>query len=162
MGMIYFFTWQYTGTQSYLHGWVFMIWCSPSGQFNGCYPKAPDVSLEVIAVHLQIENRTEWTKLMSSFHPSSFLMSHHREETEGEKRTEPPTCSMTSGAIQHGVPTNVFRTLFLVMSPPAARKALTPKSGFEKFETDIELVQSFRWFSNASLQILWAVIVREL
>lgn len=39
------------------------------------------------------------------------------------------TCSMTSGAIQQGVPTNVFRTLFLVMSPPAARKALTPKSG---------------------------------
>ena len=36
---------------------------------------------------------------------------------------------MTSGAIQQGVPTNVFRTLFLVMSPPAARKALTPKSG---------------------------------
>lgn len=35
---------------------------------------------------------------------------------------------MTSGAIQHGVPTNVFRTLFLVMSPPVARKALTPKS----------------------------------
>lgn len=35
---------------------------------------------------------------------------------------------MTSGAIQQGVPTNVLRTLFLVMSPPAARKALTPKS----------------------------------
>lgn len=38
---------------------------------------------------------------------------------------------MTSGAIQHGVPTNVFRTLFLVMSPPVAKKALTPKSRFE-------------------------------
>ena len=38
------------------------------------------------------------------------------------------TCSITSGAIQHGVPTNVLRTLFLVMSPPVARKALTPKS----------------------------------
>lgn len=35
---------------------------------------------------------------------------------------------MTSGAIQHGVPTKVFRTLFLVISPPVARKALTPKS----------------------------------
>jgi len=35
---------------------------------------------------------------------------------------------MTSGAIQHGVPTNVLRTLFRVMSPPVARKALTPKS----------------------------------
>ncbi len=38
------------------------------------------------------------------------------------------TCSITSGAIQHGVPTNVFLTLFLVMSPPVAKKALTPKS----------------------------------
>lgn len=38
------------------------------------------------------------------------------------------TCSMTSGAIQHGVPTNVLRTLFLVMSPPVDKKALTPKS----------------------------------
>lgn len=39
-----------------------------------------------------------------------------------------PTCSMTSGAIQHGVPTNVFLSLFLVMSLPVAKKALTPKS----------------------------------
>lgn len=39
------------------------------------------------------------------------------------------TCSITSGAIQHGVPTKVFRTLFLVISPPVARNALTPKSG---------------------------------
>ena len=38
------------------------------------------------------------------------------------------TCSMTSGAIQHGVPTNVFLTLFRVTSPPVARNALTPKS----------------------------------
>ena len=35
---------------------------------------------------------------------------------------------MTSGAIQHGVPTNVFLTLFRVTSPPVAKKALTPKS----------------------------------
>lgn len=42
------------------------------------------------------------------------------------------TCSITSGAIQHGVPTNVFRTLFRVMSPPVARKALTPKSARRK------------------------------
>lgn len=41
------------------------------------------------------------------------------------------TCSITSGAIQHGVPTNVFLTLFLVMSPPVAKKALTPKSSGE-------------------------------
>lgn len=47
---------------------------------------------------------------------------------------------MTSGAIQHGVPTNVLRTLFLVMSPPAARKALTPKSGFGMLNTNITLI----------------------
>lgn len=39
---------------------------------------------------------------------------------------------MTSGAIQHGVPTNVFLTLFRVMSPPVAKKALTPKSSGRK------------------------------
>lgn len=39
---------------------------------------------------------------------------------------------MTSGAIQHGVPTNVFLTLFRVTSPPVAKKALTPKSGRRK------------------------------
>lgn len=42
------------------------------------------------------------------------------------------TCSMTSGAIQHGVPTNVFLTLFLVTSPPVAKNALTPKSEKKK------------------------------
>ena len=42
------------------------------------------------------------------------------------------TCSMTSGAIQHGVPTNVFLTLFRVTSPPVAKKELTPKSEREK------------------------------
>lgn len=42
------------------------------------------------------------------------------------------TCSMTSGAIQHGVPTNVFLTLFRVTSPPVAKNALTPKSGKRK------------------------------
>lgn len=39
---------------------------------------------------------------------------------------------MTSGAIQHGVPTNVFLTLFRVTSPPVAKNALTPKSGKKK------------------------------
>lgn len=39
---------------------------------------------------------------------------------------------MTSGAIQHGVPTNVFLTLFRVTSPPVARNALTPKSKRKK------------------------------
>lgn len=45
------------------------------------------------------------------------------------------TCSITSGAIQQGVPTNVFLTLFLVMSPPVAKKALTPKSVKEAKQT---------------------------
>lgn len=65
-----------------------------------------------------------------------FIRSTNREEKKGRKEpfNQSPTCSMTSGAIQHGVPTNVFRTLFLVMSPPVAKKALTPKSRFEMFE----------------------------
>ncbi len=50
------------------------------------------------------------------------------------------TCSITSGAIQHGVPTNVFLTLFLVMSPPVAKKALTPKSSGEKKTTKLSIV----------------------
>ena len=38
------------------------------------------------------------------------------------------TCSMTSGAIQQGVPTKVWRDLALERSPPAASQADTPKS----------------------------------
>jgi len=38
------------------------------------------------------------------------------------------TCSMTSGAIQHGVPTNVWRTFSRDESLPAESHALTPKS----------------------------------
>lgn len=56
------------------------------------------------------------------------------------------TCSMTSGAIQHGVPTNVFLTLFRVTSPPVAKKALTPKSEREKNITLI-LYQTL-WLTN--------------
>lgn len=68
-----------------------------------------------------------------------FLSSGAPQEKKSKRgRKEPsnqsPTCSMTSGAIQHGVPTNVFRTLFLVMSPPVAKKALTPKSRVEMFK----------------------------
>lgn len=48
--------------RSYLHWWVFVIRCSPSGQFNGCYPKTPDVCFEVIAADLPIKNGTKWTK----------------------------------------------------------------------------------------------------
>lgn len=62
-----------------------------------------------------------------------------KKETDLNLQKKSPTCSMTSGAIQHGVPTNVLRTLFLVMSPPAARKALTPKSGFGMLNTNITL-----------------------
>jgi len=38
------------------------------------------------------------------------------------------TCSMTSGAIQHGVPTKVCRTFCRLRSRPVASHALTPKS----------------------------------
>ena len=56
------------------------------------------------------------------------------------------TCSMTSGAIQHGVPTNVFLTLFRVTSPPVAKKALTPKSEREKNITVI--LYKTLWLTN--------------
>lgn len=58
----------------------------------------------------------------------------------GVWKSDPLTCSITSGAIQHGVPTKVFRTLFLVMSPPVARKELTPKS--EKMQNKFNMAQS--------------------
>lgn len=54
------------------------------------------------------------------------------------------TCSITSGAIQHGVPTNVFRTLFLVISPPAARNALTPKSVKNNYFRNLNNREDFR------------------
>lgn len=38
------------------------------------------------------------------------------------------TCSMTSGAIQQGVPTNVLRTFGLDLSPKSLMTELTPKS----------------------------------
>jgi len=38
------------------------------------------------------------------------------------------TCSMTSGAIQQGVPTKVCRTFCRLKSRPVASHALTPKS----------------------------------
>ena len=38
------------------------------------------------------------------------------------------TCSMTSGAIQHGVPTNVCLERSRARFPPDAIKELTPKS----------------------------------
>lgn len=55
-----------------------------------------------------------------------------KEEEEEKKEEEDITCSITSGAIQQGVPTKVFLTLFRVISPPVAKKALTPKSGTSK------------------------------
>lgn len=51
------------------------------------------------------------------------------------------TCSMTSGAIQHGVPTKVFLTLFRVTSPPVAKNALTPKSEREKKKSPLFYVR---------------------
>uniref|UniRef100_A0A182NWP6 Uncharacterized protein n=1 Tax=Anopheles dirus TaxID=7168 RepID=A0A182NWP6_9DIPT len=43
-------------------------------------------------------------------------------------KSYPWSCSITSGAIQHGVPTNVWRTFCRERSPPVASHALTPKS----------------------------------
>ncbi|KAG9462673.1 hypothetical protein GDO78_013603 [Eleutherodactylus coqui] len=43
-------------------------------------------------------------------------------------RSCPLACSVASGAVWHDVPTRVFLTLFLIMLPPVARNALTPKS----------------------------------
>uniref|UniRef100_A0A182J0G7 Uncharacterized protein n=1 Tax=Anopheles atroparvus TaxID=41427 RepID=A0A182J0G7_ANOAO len=43
-------------------------------------------------------------------------------------KSYPWSCSITSGAIQHGVPTNVWRTFCRDRSPPVASHALTPKS----------------------------------
>lgn len=69
---------------------------------------------------------------------------------------------MTSGAIQHGVPTNVLRTLFRVMSPPVARKALTPKSaGSEEKRKKKEYHWSFSsttahvFTSNLGWTVVW-------
>lgn len=76
------------------------------------------------------------------------LQRGNRGRERNHLQNKPPTCSMTSGAIQHGVPTNVFRTLFLVMSPPAARKALTPKSGFGMFKRDVKLAKSYLDYLN--------------
>lgn len=49
-----------------------------------------------------------------------FQMSNHTADKH--------TCSMTSGAIQQGVPTNVCLTVSRVKSFPVASHALTPKS----------------------------------
>lgn len=60
---------------------------------------------------------------------------------------------MTSGAIQHGVPTNVFRTLFLVMSPPVAKKALTPKSRFEMCKKRKYIKKSDKCFKHNTREV---------
>lgn len=118
-----------TETQSYLHRWVFVVRRSTRGQFDGRDPKTPDVSFEIVATDL-------WRWEIKYIVFLSFGKPTERTRKKGRKEAsnESPTCSMTSGAIQHGVPTNVFRTLFLVMSPPVAKKALTPKSRREIFK----------------------------
>ena len=52
------------------------------------------------------------------------------------------TCSITSGAIQQGVPTNVCLTESRVMSFPVASHALTPKSDDKSQKTEESLVAS--------------------
>ena len=53
------------------------------------------------------------------------MFTHEAAHISNNKET---TCSMTSGAIQHGVPTNVCLTVSRVWSLPVANQALTPKS----------------------------------
>lgn len=107
----------YIYRESYLHWWVFVIRCSTRCKFNGCYSNTPDVCFKFIATNLVIQKK----KLFAG------TIENIREKRTGHLKLF-PTCSMTSGAIQHGVPTNVFLSLFLVMSLPVAKKALTPKS----------------------------------
>lgn len=128
IGILPFTSWDHAGnipteTQSHLHWWVFVIGRSTRGQLDGRDPKTPDVSFEIVATDLR-----RWETKQVVF------LSFGKPTGRKEASNQPPTCSMTSGAIQHGVPTNVFRTLFLVMSPPVAKKALTPKSRREIFK----------------------------
>lgn len=57
------------------------------------------------------------------------------------------TCSMTSGAIQQGVPTKVCLTVSLVMSLPVANHALTPKSTHGKSVISINIAITFQKFN---------------
>lgn len=57
------------------------------------------------------------------------------------------TCSMTSGAIQQGVPTKVCLTVSLVMSLPVANHALTPKSKHGKSVISCNQAITFQKFS---------------
>lgn len=102
------------GRRAHLHGRVAVIGGRACGQLYSCDSKTPNICFKVVA---------------------SNLRQHQRDHFMAERLTlalcspeEGCTCSITSGAIQHGVPTKVFRTLFLVMSPPVARNELTPKS----------------------------------
>ena len=61
-------------------------------------------------------------------------------------KSYPLTCSITSGAIQHGVPTKVCLDLSLDKSPNVAIDELTPKSEIQilianlQFVTDISIL----------------------
>ena len=113
----------------YLHGWVFVVGRSAGGQLDGGDAETPDVCLEVVAANLQGGGGGGGGKTPQCCRRVRVCSVCYSVELHySDTHYGPPTCSMTSGAIQQGVPTKVFRTLFLVMSPPAARKALTPKS----------------------------------
>jgi len=106
---------------AHLHWRIFVIRSSPSCQLNSRDPETPDISFEIITPNL----RGGKLILILLLQCHSVSKMHERQSRNSRKTL---TCSITSGAIQHGVPTNVFLTLFLVMSPPVAKKALTPKS----------------------------------
>jgi len=36
-----------------------VIWRGAGGELNGCYPEAPDVSFEIVAADLWMNNRAE-------------------------------------------------------------------------------------------------------
>lgn len=103
---------------AHLHGRVAVIGCGACGQLYSCDSKTPYVCFKIVASNLRQQKVRSfvWQKHWAW---SCWLL------CSGE---DGRTCSITSGAIQHGVPTKVFRTLFLVISPPVARNELTPKS----------------------------------
>jgi len=53
---------------------------------------------------------------------------HDTKTIDKDIKNQQETCSITSGAIQQGVPTNVCRTFSLDVSFPVASQAATPKS----------------------------------
>lgn len=85
-----------------------MVRSGSGSQFDGGDSQGPDVCLEVVTRDLQ-----------------TLVVRQERMEVIVSTLL---TCSMTSGAIQHGVPTNVWRDFCRLKSPPVASQDETPKS----------------------------------